>query len=193
MVQVWTRRFSSHHNKGFFKELRLQPKEQINGHEAYPVVGMRDNWPPVQPPILIRSQDCWCACCVMCRRPRPQPRTNRLFGISRRSRSKKPLTAGPSLVLTRVSRFRLSSRNRALRLRTTNFRNPRRLRHSLCWRRRSGRFLKNRHRLAALCGSDGRRQIPTICQQFIPTKGRKVDHEVSRNRRPRLHRPEGRA
>ena len=32
----------------FFKELRLQPKEQINGHVAYLVVGIRDNWPPVQ-------------------------------------------------------------------------------------------------------------------------------------------------
>ena len=31
-----------------FKELRLQPNEQINGHVAYLVVGMRDNWPPVQ-------------------------------------------------------------------------------------------------------------------------------------------------
>jgi photosynthetic reaction center cytochrome c subunit len=34
--------------KQFFKELRLQQKEQINGHLAYLVLGMRDNWPPVQ-------------------------------------------------------------------------------------------------------------------------------------------------
>jgi photosynthetic reaction center cytochrome c subunit len=31
-----------------FKQLLLQPKEQINGHVAYLLVGMRDHWPPVQ-------------------------------------------------------------------------------------------------------------------------------------------------
>ena len=31
-----------------FKELHVQQQEQINGHVAYLVVGMRDNWPPVQ-------------------------------------------------------------------------------------------------------------------------------------------------
>ena len=31
-----------------FKELRVQQQEQINGHVAYLVVGIRDNWPPVQ-------------------------------------------------------------------------------------------------------------------------------------------------
>jgi photosynthetic reaction center cytochrome c subunit len=31
-----------------FKELRVQQKEQINDHVAYLVLGMRDNWPPVQ-------------------------------------------------------------------------------------------------------------------------------------------------
>jgi photosynthetic reaction center cytochrome c subunit len=31
-----------------FKELRVQQQEQINGHVAYLVVGMRDSWPPVQ-------------------------------------------------------------------------------------------------------------------------------------------------
>jgi photosynthetic reaction center cytochrome c subunit len=34
--------------KQLFKELRVQQQEQINGHVAYLVVGMRDNWPPVQ-------------------------------------------------------------------------------------------------------------------------------------------------
>jgi photosynthetic reaction center cytochrome c subunit len=31
-----------------FKELRVQKKEQVNGHETYIVLGMRDNQPPVQ-------------------------------------------------------------------------------------------------------------------------------------------------
>jgi photosynthetic reaction center cytochrome c subunit len=31
-----------------FKELRVQQKEQINGHETYVVLGMRDNQPPTQ-------------------------------------------------------------------------------------------------------------------------------------------------
>jgi hypothetical protein len=31
-----------------FKELRVQQKEQVNGHETYIVLGMRDNQPPVQ-------------------------------------------------------------------------------------------------------------------------------------------------
>jgi photosynthetic reaction center cytochrome c subunit len=34
--------------KQLFKELRVQQQEQINGHVAYLVLGMRDNWPPVQ-------------------------------------------------------------------------------------------------------------------------------------------------
>jgi photosynthetic reaction center cytochrome c subunit len=34
--------------KQFFKELRLQQQEEINGQLAYLVVGTRDNWPPVQ-------------------------------------------------------------------------------------------------------------------------------------------------
>ncbi|MGA8216271.1 MAG: c-type cytochrome [Candidatus Sulfotelmatobacter sp.] len=32
----------------FFKELRVRQKEQINGHETYVVLGIRDNQPPVQ-------------------------------------------------------------------------------------------------------------------------------------------------
>jgi photosynthetic reaction center cytochrome c subunit len=34
--------------KQLFKELRVQQQEQINGHMAYLVLGIRDNWPPVQ-------------------------------------------------------------------------------------------------------------------------------------------------
>jgi len=34
--------------KQLFKELRVQQQEQINGRVDYLVLGMRDNWPPVQ-------------------------------------------------------------------------------------------------------------------------------------------------
>lgn len=34
--------------KQLFKELRVQQQEQIDGHLAYLVLGIRDNWPPVQ-------------------------------------------------------------------------------------------------------------------------------------------------
>jgi hypothetical protein len=34
--------------KQMFNQLRVLPKEQVNGHETYVVLGMRDNRPPVQ-------------------------------------------------------------------------------------------------------------------------------------------------